>query len=194
MRGKTGAFCPEAVCGVLVSAVLPGCMSPELDRIRASTELPPVGAFTDVGHDDVVDETVLEVVVTQVAGQPERLGVAPVPAACVDAQRGGSAGAAFAFVGARLDEATDFELPVLDCAGDGVGGDDGDVLVRGVDEIAVTAADVVLRIRQPLEEGVGADVEAGALQGFVPAAGAGELAELGVPVLGAVGGEAVAGG
>ncbi|MER7694325.1 hypothetical protein [Streptomyces sp. NPDC097610] len=31
-------------------------------------------------------------------------------------------------------------------SGEGVGGDDGDVLVRGVDEVAVAAADVVLGI------------------------------------------------
>ncbi|MFJ5274936.1 hypothetical protein [Streptomyces sp. NPDC088358] len=110
-------------------------------------------------------------------------------------RRGGcAAGAAFAFVGAGFDEAADLELAVLDVVGDGVGGDEGDVLVGGVDEVAVAAADVALGIRQPLEEGVGADVEAGRVEGFVAAGGAGELAELDVPVLGAVGGEAVTGG
>ncbi|MCT9010276.1 PAS domain-containing protein [Streptomyces rhizosphaerihabitans] len=73
-----------------------------------------------------------------------------------------------------------------------IGGDDGDVLVRGVDEVAVAAADVVLGVGKPLDEGVGSDVEAGALQGLVPAVGSGELAEPGVPVSGAAGGQSVA--
>ncbi|MET7356373.1 hypothetical protein [Streptomyces mirabilis] len=131
-----------------------GGRSPELNSVGGAVEFPSVGAFADVGDDDVVDEAVLEVVVAQVADQPERLDVAPVAAASVDAQGGGAAGAAFAFVGAGFDAATDLELAVFDVVGDGVGGDDGDVLVGGVDEVAVAAADVVLGIRQPLEEGV----------------------------------------
>jgi hypothetical protein len=76
-------------------------------------ELPAVGAFADVGDDDLVDEAVLEVVVAKVAGHPERLDVAPVAAASVDAQGCCAAGAAFAFVVAGFDEATYLDWPFL---------------------------------------------------------------------------------
>ncbi|MEU3244679.1 MULTISPECIES: hypothetical protein [unclassified Streptomyces] len=72
-------------------------MSPEFDGVGAAREFPAVGAFVDVGDDDVVDEAVLEVVVAQVTGEPEGFDVAPVAAARVDAEGGGAAGAAFAF-------------------------------------------------------------------------------------------------
>ena len=84
--------------------------------------------------------------------------------------------------------------PLRDVVGDRVGGDDGDVLVRGVDDVAVAAADVVLGVGQPLEQSLGRHVESGVLQGLLPAVGRGELAELGVPVLGVVGRQPVAGG
>ena len=98
-------------CSAANSARAPLALS-ELDGVRTSAEFPAIGAFTDVGDDDVVDEAVLEVVVAKVAGQPERLDVAPVAAAPVDAQGCGAAGAAVAFVVAGLDLAADFELAV----------------------------------------------------------------------------------
>nr|WP_168504246.1 hypothetical protein [Streptomyces sp. S1D4-11]QIY93050.1 hypothetical protein HEP87_00940 [Streptomyces sp. S1D4-11] len=54
-----------------------GGRSPELNSVGVAVEFPAVGAFTDVGDHDVVDEAVLEVVVAQVAGQPERLDLRP---------------------------------------------------------------------------------------------------------------------
>ncbi|MET7607740.1 hypothetical protein [Streptomyces avermitilis] len=59
---------------------------------------------------------------------------------------GGASVAAFAFVVAGFDEAADFVLAVLDGVGEGFGGDDGDVFVGGVDEVAVAAADVVFGV------------------------------------------------
>ncbi|MCX5097825.1 hypothetical protein OOK36_56355 [Streptomyces sp. NBC_00365] len=51
--------------------------SPELNNVGGAVEFPAVGAFADVGDHDVVDETVLEVVVAQVTEQPERLELRP---------------------------------------------------------------------------------------------------------------------
>ncbi|MFD5625552.1 hypothetical protein [Streptomyces sp. NPDC127072] len=70
-----------------------------------------------------------------------------------------------AFVVAGLDQAADLELAVPDGVGERFAGDDGDVLLGGVDEVAVAAADVVLGIRQPRDQGVGPDVEADAVEG-----------------------------
>ncbi|MEN1891272.1 hypothetical protein [Streptomyces mirabilis] len=72
--------------GLVLIRGFPSGVLPEFNGVAAAREFPAVCAFADVGDDDVVDEAVLEVVVAQVAGQPERLDVAPVAAASVDAQ------------------------------------------------------------------------------------------------------------
>ncbi|MEU0390972.1 hypothetical protein [Streptomyces chartreusis] len=167
---------------------------PDFDGVRGAGERPSVGAFANVLHDDVVDEVVLELVVGELAGEPEFLDLVPVAAASVNPQGRGLSCAALAFIVARLDDAADLELAVPDVVGDRVGGDDGGVLVGGVDDVAVAAADVVFGVGQPVDEGLGRDVEAGVLQGLVAAVGRGEMAELGVPVLGGVRRQAVPGG
>ncbi|MFI2765096.1 hypothetical protein ACH5A3_40760 [Streptomyces echinatus] len=65
---------------------------------------------------------VLEVVVGEFVGQPEFRECGPVTAATVDAQRGSPPVAALAFVVARLDEAADLELAILDVSGIGSAG------------------------------------------------------------------------
>lgn len=54
-----------------------GGRSPELNSAGDAVEFPAVGSFPDVGDDDVLDKPVLEVVVAQVTGQPERLDLRP---------------------------------------------------------------------------------------------------------------------
>ncbi|MGW1811765.1 hypothetical protein [Streptomyces sp. NPDC002078] len=56
---------------------------PEFDGVRGAGELPSVGAFADVCRDDVVDEVVLELIVGELAGQPEFLDLVPVAPAAV---------------------------------------------------------------------------------------------------------------
>src|SRR5262249_38992325 len=100
---------------------------PEFDGVRGAGKLPSVGAFADVRHDDVVDEVVLELVVGELAGQPEFLDLVPVAPAAVDTQRCGPPVAALTFVVTRLDDAADLELTPLDVVGDRFSGDDGGV-------------------------------------------------------------------
>jgi hypothetical protein len=95
---------------------------------------------------------VLELVVGELARRPQFLDRVPVAAGGVDAQGGGPSGAALAFVVAGLDDAADLVLAALDVVGDRIGGDNGSVLVRGVDEVALVAADVVLGVGQPLDD------------------------------------------
>ncbi|MFF0097178.1 hypothetical protein ACFYSF_45755 [Streptomyces canus] len=118
---------------------------PDFDGVRGAGELPAVGAFADVLDDDVVDEVVLELVVGEFAGEPEFLDRVPVAPAAVDPQGRGVDGAARAYVVAGFDDAADLVLAVCDVVGERVGGDDGDVLVRGVDDVQVAAAECCCR-------------------------------------------------
>ncbi|MGW1208958.1 hypothetical protein ACWD5F_04890 [Streptomyces sp. NPDC002499] len=166
----------------------------ECDGVRGAGELPSIGAFADDLHDGVVDEVVLELVVGELPGEPELLDRVSVAALSVDPQRRGVHSAAPSFVVAGPDNVADLVPAESDAVRERGGGDDRDVLVGGVDEVAVIAADVVLRVRQPLEKRVGPDVQASGLQGLISTAGSGELGELGVPVLGVVRRQPVAGG
>ncbi|MFJ9590820.1 hypothetical protein [Streptomyces acidicola] len=115
---KSNALCPARRAQVVptpneIRGPAQRVLLPEFDGVRDAGKLPSVGAFADVRHDDAVDEVVLELVVGELARQPEFLDFVPAAPAAVDTQRCGPPVAALAFVVARLDGAADLELAPL---------------------------------------------------------------------------------
>ncbi|WP_435260356.1 hypothetical protein [Streptomyces sp. 1222.5] len=111
---------------------------------------------------------ILEFVVGEFTGEPELLDLLPVAPAAVDSQGRRVHGGAGTLVVPGFHDSVDLVLAPLDVGSDRVRGDDGGVLVGDVDDVHIAAAIVVLGVGQPVDEGLGRDVETASAKAYCP--------------------------